>query len=122
EPTLVTENKPEVDELKAEEPANDSDFVIEKIAEEEAVEENLAAKLVQDFGEFDPTLDLSNYQMPPIELLKEYSTGGITIDQAELEENKNRIVDTLKNYNIGISQIKATVGPTVTLYEIVPEA
>lgn len=122
EPTLVTENKPEVVEPKVEEPTDDSDFVIEKIAEEEAVEENLAAKLVQDFGEFDPTLDLSNYQMPPIELLKEYSTGGITIDQAELEENKNRIVDTLKNYNIGISQIKATVGPTVTLYEIVPEA
>lgn len=122
EPTLVTENKPEIEEPKVEEPTNDSDFVIEKIAEEEAVEENLAAKLVQDFGEFDPTLDLSNYQMPPIELLKEYSTGGITIDQAELEENKNRIVDTLKNYNIGISQIKATVGPTVTLYEIVPEA
>ena len=122
EPTLVTENKPEIEEPKVEEPTNDSDFVIEKIAEEEAVEENLAAKLVQDFGEFDPTLELSNYQMPPIDLLKEYSTGGITIDQAELEENKNRIVDTLKNYNIGISQIKATVGPTVTLYEIVPEA
>ena len=122
EPTLVTANKTEAVETKEEESANASDFVIEKIAEEEAVEENLAAKLVQDFGEFDPTLDLSNYQMPPIELLKEYSTGGITIDQAELEENKNRIVDTLKNYNIGISQIKATVGPTVTLYEIVPEA
>ncbi len=122
EPTLVTENKPKIEEPKVEEPTNDSDFVIEKIAEEEAVEENLAAKLVQDFGEFDPTLELSNYQMPPIDLLKEYSTGGITIDQAELEENKNRIVDTLKNYNIGISQIKATVGPTVTLYEIVPEA
>lgn len=122
EPILVTENKPEIEKPKVEEPTNDSDFVIEKIAEEEAVEENLAAKLVQDFGEFDPTLELSNYQMPPIDLLKEYSTGGITIDQAELEENKNRIVDTLKNYNIGISQIKATVGPTVTLYEIVPEA
>lgn len=99
-----------------------SDFVIEKAVEEEAIEENLASKLVQDFGEFDPTLELSNYQFPPIDLLKEYSTGGITVDQSELEENKNRIVDTLKNYNIGISQIKATVGPTVTLYEIVPEA
>lgn len=122
EPILVTENKEEVLEPKTEELTNDSDFVIEKIAEEESIEENLAAKLVQDFGEFDPTLELSNYQMPPIDLLKEYSTGGITIDQSELEENKNRIVDTLKNYNIGISQIKATVGPTVTLYEIVPEA
>lgn len=122
EPTLVTENKAEVAEPKIEESTIDSDLVIETIAEEETIEENLAAKLVQDFGEFDPTLELSNYQMPPIDLLKEYSTGGITIDQAELEENKNRIVDTLKNYNIGISKIKATVGPTVTLYEIVPEA
>ncbi|KGO90862.1 DNA translocase FtsK [Flavobacterium suncheonense] len=101
---------------------DDDSFTIEKIEEEAAVEENLAARLVQDFGEFDPTLELSNYQFPSIELLKEYSSGGITINQTELEENKNRIVDTLKNYNIGISQIKATVGPTVTLYEIVPEA
>ncbi|UOX33625.1 DNA translocase FtsK [Flavobacterium sediminilitoris] len=99
-----------------------SDFVIEKVEEEEIVEGNLAAKLVQDFGEFDPTLELSNYQVPPIELLKEYATGGITINQSELEENKNRIVETLKNYSIGITQIKATVGPTVTLYEIVPDA
>jgi S-DNA-T family DNA segregation ATPase FtsK/SpoIIIE len=101
---------------------NEDAFVIEKIEEEELVEENLAAKLVQDFGLFDPTLELSHYQFPSIDLLKEYSSGGITINQAELEENKNKIVDTLKNYSIGISQIKATVGPTVTLYEIVPEA
>ncbi|UGS24705.1 DNA translocase FtsK [Flavobacterium channae] len=101
---------------------NEDAFVIEKIEEEEVIEENLAAKLVQDFGLFDPTLELSNYQFPPIDLLKEYSSGGITINQTELEENKNKIVDTLKNYSIGISQIKATVGPTVTLYEIVPEA
>jgi len=101
---------------------NEDAFVIEKVEEEVLVEENLAARLVQDFGEFDPTLELSHYQFPPIDLLKEYSSGGITINQAELEENKNKIVDTLKNYSIGISQIKATVGPTVTLYEIVPEA
>ena len=112
--------------IKEEEPKTEfessDDFVIEKIEEEESLTENLSARLVQDFGEFDPTLELSNYQLPPIELLKDYSGGGITINQAELEENKNRIVDTLKNYNIGISQIKATVGPTVTLYEIVPDA
>ncbi len=101
---------------------DDENFVIEKIEDEAEVEENLAARLVRDFGEFDPTLELSNYQFPPLELLKEYSTGGITIDQHELEENKNRIVDTLRNYKIDIAQIKATVGPTVTLYEIVPEA
>ncbi|MGL4584425.1 MAG: DNA translocase FtsK, partial [Flavobacterium sp.] len=99
-----------------------NDFVIEEIKEEGSLEENLAAKLVQDFGEFDPTLELSNYQYPSIELLREYAGAGITINQEELEENKNRIVDTLRNYKIDIAQIKATVGPTVTLYEIVPEA
>lgn len=101
---------------------DDENFVIEKVAEEDIVEENLAARLVKDFGEFDPTLELSNYQFPSIELLKEYASGGITINQAELEENKNRIVETLRNYKIDIAQIKATVGPTVTLYEIIPEA
>ncbi|HET8810157.1 MAG TPA: DNA translocase FtsK [Flavobacteriaceae bacterium] len=95
---------------------------VETAAEEEELEENLSSKLVEDFGEFDPKLELGNYRFPSIELLKDYHTGSITIDQEELEENKNKIVDTLKNYKIEIAQIKATVGPTVTLYEIVPEA
>ena len=97
-------------------------FVIEKALEEDIVEENLASKLVADFGLFDPTLDLSNFKFPTLDLLKEYASGGITINQEELEENKNRIVETLRNYKIEIAQIKATVGPSVTLYEIVPEA
>ena len=107
--------------LEKEDPVAES-FVIETAPEEVFIEENLASKLVSDFGLFDPTLDLSNYKYPTIDLLKEYSTGGITINQEELEENKNRIVDTLRNYKIEIAQIKATVGPSVTLYEIVPEA
>jgi DNA segregation ATPase FtsK/SpoIIIE, S-DNA-T family len=101
---------------------SNNDFVIEKIEEEASVEENLSNKLVQDFGEFDPTLELSKYKFPTIDLLKDYAVGGITINQEELEENKNRILETLKNYKIEIAQIKATVGPSVTLYEIVPEA
>ncbi|TRX20550.1 DNA translocase FtsK [Flavobacterium franklandianum] len=101
---------------------DDDHFVIEKAPEEDIIEENLASKLVADFGLFDPTLDLSNYKYPTIDLLKEYSTGGITINQEELEENKNKIVETLRNYKIEIAHIKATVGPSVTLYEIVPEA
>jgi S-DNA-T family DNA segregation ATPase FtsK/SpoIIIE len=100
----------------------DDAFVIEKAHEEDLVEENLASRLVADFGLFDPTLDLSNYKFPTLDLLKEYSSGGITINQEELEENKNRILETLRNYKIEIAQIKATVGPSVTLYEIVPEA
>ena len=96
---------------------------IEQTKEEAVVVENLSDRLVKDFGEFDPTLELSNYKFPIIELLKDYTAGqGITINQEELEENKNRIVETLNNYKIGIASIKATVGPTVTLYEIVPDA
>ena len=102
--------------------SKEEEFVIEKAKEEDIIEENLASRLVADFGLFDPTLDLSNYKFPTIDLLKEYSTVGITINQEELEENKNKIVETLRNYKIDIAQIKATVGPSVTLYEIVPEA
>ena len=71
---------------------------------------------------FDPKLDLSNYNKPNFDLLNDYGDGTIKIDQDELDSNKNKIVDTLKNYNIGIKQIKATIGPTVTLYEIIPDA
>jgi S-DNA-T family DNA segregation ATPase FtsK/SpoIIIE len=109
-----------VEEILTDKNAVDDSFVIETAPEEDLIEENLASRLVSDFGLFDPTLDLSNYKYPTIDLLKEYSTGGITINQEELEENKNRIVDTLRNYKIEIAQIKA-VGPSVTLYEIVPE-
>lgn len=95
---------------------------VEKVKEELSETDNLSNKLVEDFGLFDPTLELSNYQFPPLDLLKKYDTEGITINQEELEENKNRIVETLSNYKIGIASIKATIGPTVTLYEIVPDA
>ena len=95
---------------------------IEIIEEEVSETDNLAAKLVEDFGEVDPTLELSKFQFPSLELLKKYDTESITINQEELEENKNRIVETLNNYKIGIASIKATIGPTVTLYEIIPEA
>ncbi|MEZ7499595.1 DNA translocase FtsK [Flavobacterium sp. Arc3] len=117
----VAKPKP-VEEVLTDKNDVDDSFVIETAPEEDLIEENLASRLVSDFGLFDPTLDLSNYKYPTIDLLKEYSTGGITINQEELEENKNRIVDTLRNYKIEIAQIKATVGPSVTLYEIVPEA
>ena len=128
EPVLKANNIPfEVataisDEIKTSNVATTENFVVQEQVVESTVEENLAAKLVADFGEFDPKLDLSNFKFPPIDLLKEYATVGITINQEELEENKNKIVETLRNYKIDIAQIKATVGPSVTLYEIVPEA
>ncbi len=95
---------------------------IEAPQTEKEVLENKSAKLVEDFGQFDPTLELSKFQFPEIQMLKQYQSEGITINKEELESNKNKIVETLNNYKIGIASIKATIGPTVTLYEIVPEA
>jgi DNA segregation ATPase FtsK/SpoIIIE, S-DNA-T family len=109
-------------EIKPSETEIEGDFIIQEAVQEATLEENLSERLVADFGEFDPTLELSNYRFPTIDLLKDHSSGGITINQEELEENKNKIVETLKNYKIEIAQIKATVGPSVTLYEIIPEA
>lgn len=101
--------------------SGDIEIDVEQIVEEKHVFENLSGKLVKEFGMFDPTLELGNYKFPSLNLLRDYNES-ISVDQEELESNKNRIVDTLNNYNIGIDRIKATVGPTVTLYEIVPEA
>ena len=119
-PETVTPLEVKVTQEEAIEP--ELEMKVETVAEEGSETDNLANKLVEDFGQFDPTLELSNYQFPPLDLLKKYNTEGITINQEELEENKNKIVETLNNYKIGIASIKATIGPTVTLYEIVPEA
>jgi S-DNA-T family DNA segregation ATPase FtsK/SpoIIIE len=71
---------------------------------------------------FDPILDLPNYKYPTLELLEEYASETVSINTEELERNKDQIIATLNNYNIQISKIKATIGPTVTLYEIIPAA
>lgn len=99
----------------------DVKIAVEKNIDEERVSENLADNLVEKFGLFDPKLELGNFKFPTLNLLKEYNET-IAVDAEELERNKNKIVDTLKNYKIGIAKIKATVGPTVTLYEIIPDA
>ncbi|HKC68469.1 MAG TPA: DNA translocase FtsK 4TM domain-containing protein, partial [Bacteroidia bacterium] len=84
----------------------------------------LAQKIVEQFGEYDPTLDLGSYQMPHLGLLNDYGSieKTATINQEELNTNKDKIIATLRNYGIEIDKIKATIGPTVTLYEIVPAA
>ncbi|WP_418123610.1 DNA translocase FtsK 4TM domain-containing protein [Chryseobacterium sp. PTM-20240506] len=84
--------------------------------------EKQSQELVEKHGLYDHKLDLAKFQMPPVELLKDYGNEEISINKEELEENKNKIVGLLKNFNVGIAEIKATIGPTVTLYEIVPEA
>lgn len=80
--------------------------------------EEVEAKI--PLSDYDPTLDLSSYQFPTLDLLENYGSNKIQVDRDELEANKNKIIDTLKHYDIGIDKIKATIGPTVTLYEIVP--
>ncbi|MHA8083351.1 DNA translocase FtsK 4TM domain-containing protein [Aquirufa sp. A-Brett2-15D] len=129
EPEVVAP-EPEIEEEKKE---DDLDFtfkvagVADEVIEEEptpASREIKANDLVEQFGLYDPTADLPNYQFPTIDLLKEYDqknqTSQVTMD--ELKANKEKIVETLLNYGIGIQKIEATIGPTVTLYEIVPKA
>jgi len=76
---------------------------------------------LDELGAYDPTLDLSSYKRPSLDLLKRYDQGETQVDMAEQNENKNKIIQTLENFGISIKSIKATVGPTVTLFEIVPE-
>ncbi len=97
------------DSLEVEIPEND----------QELTDTDLNA-LQKEFGNYDPKLDLASYVLPPIDLLKEYGNGGVSVNKQELEDNKNKIVETLSHYKIDIAKIKATVGPTVTLYEIIP--
>ncbi|MBL0740904.1 FtsK/SpoIIIE family DNA translocase [Chryseolinea lacunae] len=95
-------------------------FTVEETVEADT--DKLAEQLVQEQGLYDPTLDLSGFKFPPLELLNEYDASKAGVTQEELNQNKDRIVATLVNFKIGIQSIKATIGPTVTLYEIVPDA
>lgn len=119
---VVAEEEKTIDEAtkETEEAEKELDLEIEAPVVEEELDEDDMDSRVKEFGEYDPTLDLPNYSYPTIDLLKDYGSTTIKVDKEELEANKNRIVKTLENYNIKIDSIKATVGPTVTLYEIVP--
>ena len=111
--TTVKDNSDEIN-------ADDIDMEVTALTEEKQ-----AIEIGEHFGldtDFDPKLELSNYKFPPLDLLKDYGENSNNVDRDELEANKKRIVDTLANYNIAIDKIKATIGPTVTLYEIIPAA
>ena len=90
--------------------------------EEEISAEELAEVEQIPVGEYDPTLELSSYEFPTIDLLEQYGNKDAVVNSDELNQNKDRIVETLNNYGIQIEKIKATIGPTVTLYEIIPVA
>ncbi len=109
-PPLIVEQPNKTDELP-----HTPALTIEKSADDKKSED-----LVEQFGNYDPTLDLSGYKKPTLALLEDYGSSKISVNAEELEANKNKIVETLNHYNIDIDKIKATIGPTVTLYEIIP--
>lgn len=120
EPSVVETPTPVAKEITF-----DDGFAIQDLTqtEDELVAENQGDLNVERFGidtEFDPKADLSKYQFPTLDLLKDYEAKKQEIDIEEINKSKKLIQDTLENYKIGISSIKASVGPTVTLYEIIP--
>ncbi|MBB5637426.1 S-DNA-T family DNA segregation ATPase FtsK/SpoIIIE [Pedobacter cryoconitis] len=114
-PIILSPAVEPIKELIFEEPKAEPQLTIEKTEEEKKSDD-----LVEQFGNYDPTLDLSSYVYPHLELLENYGSNKISVNADELEANKNKIVETLNHYNIEIDKIKATIGPTVTLYEIIP--
>ncbi|HKM93581.1 MAG TPA: DNA translocase FtsK, partial [Prolixibacteraceae bacterium] len=115
-PTQATtqEEKTETKTIVIESDDDDLEMTVEIKAETTEEYEN------RPLEDYDPTLDLSHYEYPSIDLLEDYSHLKSEVSDDELKENKNRIIETLRNFKIEITKIKATVGPTVTLYEIVP--
>jgi len=111
---LAIENEEIVKQDETESTADKLPFEIDEKVE--------AEKAVDGLSNYDPTLDLGTFQYPELNLLNEYNQNNVQVTKEELEQNKDKIVETLINFKIGISSIKATIGPTVTLYEIVPDA
>ena len=122
-PLIVVDVELPFEETIVEEaPANDVEIAIAEVAEVE-IEENEGEKLLEKLGPYDPRKDLEHYKFPSLSLLKVYDNETApVINQEEQQANANRIVETLRNFDIQIESIKATVGPTVTLYEIIPKA
>ena len=116
EPKPAVKQKPEEVDLPLEIKKHQASAKVE-----EQVEKIVYARTTIE-DPYEPTLDLSNYKYPSLDLLETHGSEKIIQDPAELEMNKNQIINTLKNYDIAIQKISATVGPTVTLYEIVPAA
>ena len=118
--SVIKKHDDEPEEAETPTKADEVEMEVEEQVEEKQVKEN-----GEHFGLdtiYDPKLELSDFKLPPLDLLNDYGDGNSVIDREELEANKKRIVDTLANYSIEIEKIKATIGPTVTLYEIVPAA
>jgi len=124
QPAATTENDNKPTEATPANPRNDSTVTleIEETPKEETVEETKPIEHFTIDMPYDPRYDLRDFQFPTLDMLNEYGGKKTEINSEELEANKNKIVETLANYGIAIDKIKATIGPTVTLYEIVPAA
>ena len=125
EPEAAVEEVPlEVQQAQAEEKAaaeDDVEFEVKEVQEEETLTEEQLQDLVEEFGEeYDPTLDLGRFQLPNVDKLVDHGDGANRVTDEELQQNKENILRTLANFKIEVSKITAEVGPTVTLYEIVP--
>lgn len=119
-PSPSSRKEQEEEQVKFEVDKPKSDGAVEEYEADENADPNYS---VAKLGKYDPTLDLSKYQPPTLELLKIYgSDQDLQVDMAEQNANKDRIISTLKNFDIEIDSIKATVGPTITLYEIIPRS
>ena len=114
------EDKPVVKGSKYDDASHkDIDFDVETMREDEAASKKTVAPALKDMEPYDPKRDLENYHYPTLDLLKKYENDGKPyIDMTEQTANKNRIVEVLRTFGVEISSIKATVGPTITLYEI----
>lgn len=121
----IEEEETEEEEYEEEEVEEESEEVEEElpsfVVEEAPAKEDLPDESLKNFN-YDPKLDLSSYKYPSLDLMNEYDVSKVSVTKEELEANKDKIVETLSHYNISIASIKATIGPTVTLYEIIPDA
>ncbi|MBW6536289.1 MAG: DNA translocase FtsK [Mariniphaga sp.] len=111
------EIQPENQKNGNEEDGEELELTVHQIKEEEGVDEDFSGDGMEDY---DPTLELSKYKFPTLEMLEDHSSGNAEVSNEELIANKNKIVETLRHYKIEITKIRATIGPTITLYEIVP--
>jgi DNA segregation ATPase FtsK/SpoIIIE, S-DNA-T family len=121
-PEVIPPAEPKTTTKKEQQPAENLELEIKQVSQEVEEDESESASKVAKLEPYDPILDLRGYKLPSIDLLEAHGSENIVKDPAELEANKNQIINTLKNYDIAIQKISATVGPTVTLYEIVPAA
>ncbi len=120
EPEPTPEPEPEPEPVEEQDDLSDVGFEVHLADEEEQLTEAEINRKVKEFGEYDPTLELSRFQFPTLDLLVNHGDGKHRVSKDELEANKERIEATLANFKIDITKITAEVGPTVTLYEIVP--